>query len=123
MMSKYGNKKTEVDGILFDSKKEADYYLILKAKQKAGEIEGLKMQVPFELLPAIWEDEIRHLKTRDKVVKRLAQRPVRYIADFVYRTVPVGEDVVVDVKGKRTTEYLLKKKMMYALRGIKIMEV
>ena len=48
---KYRNKKVEVDGILFDSKKEANRYMELKLLEKAGEITDLKRQVRYELIP------------------------------------------------------------------------
>lgn len=122
-MNKYLNKKTEVNGILFDSKKEAKYYLLLKHKQEIGEIEDLRLQVSYELIPAVWEDEIKHLKTKDKIVKKQVQRAITYKADFVYRDKVTDTEVIIDVKGMRTKEYKLKKKMMFALKGIKIIEV
>ena len=122
-MRKYRNKKTEVDGILFDSKKEADYYIKLKVRLHTGQISNLQLQVPFELLPSIWKEELKHLKTKDKVVRRCMQKAVNYIADFVYTDNSTGAEVVVDVKGVKTKEYRLKKKMMLALKGIEITEV
>ncbi|MBR5660596.1 MAG: DUF1064 domain-containing protein [Bacteroidales bacterium] len=126
MRSKYGNRKVEVDGIRFDSKKEAGFYLFLKDGVRKGEISDLRLQVPFELIPAIWEDAVIHLKTRDKVVTRCVQKAVHYVADFVFTETATGKEVVVDVKGgkaTRTPEYRLKRKMMRALKGIEITEV
>lgn len=125
MRSKYGNKKVEKDGILFDSKKEAVYYLHLKSRQILGEIKDLKMQVPFQLLPAIYEEETIHLKTKDKVVKKCVQKAVHYVADFVYTDTKSKAMEVVDVKSEATRKdkaYILKKKMMRALLGIEILE-
>ena len=121
IMRKYRNKKIEFDGILFDSKKEGLYYLKLKDMQRNGEITNLRLQVPYELLPAIYKDEIVHLKTKDKTIKKLVQRPVTYVADFVYTK--DGQEYVIDVKGMRLPDYILKKKMMLALNGINIIEV
>lgn len=122
MRSKYGNKKAKHDGIVFDSRRERNRYIILSALQRAGEISDLRMQVTYELLPAIYEMEEKQLKTKVKMVQRCAQRAVHYIADFVYKD-KEGNEVVEDTKGMRTKEYLLKKKMMRALLGIQIKEV
>lgn len=123
MRSKYGNIKTEVDGIVFDSRKEARYYLYLRQRLRDGEIAGLRRQVPYELVPAVYRDETVRLKTKDKTVRRMVQRPVRYIADFVYVDAKTGTPQVIDCKGVRTKEYLIKKKMMLAFHGIEVIEV
>lgn len=119
--NKYHAKKVEFYGITFDSKKEGLYYLKLKDMERRGEITDLRLQVPYELLPAIYRDEVVHLKTKDKVVKKLIQRAVTYVADFVY--VQEGKEVVIDAKGMRLPDYILKKKMMLALKGIEVIEV
>jgi len=126
MRNKFGNHKVTIDGIKFDSRKEAKFYLFLREEQKNGEISDLKLQVPFELIPAIYEEQVIHLKTKDKVVTKCVQKAVYYIADFVYTETATGNQVVVDVKGgtaTKTPEYKLKKKMMRALKGIDIVEV
>lgn len=123
MRSKYGNIKTEVDGIVFDSRKEARYYLYLRQRLCDGEISDLRRQVPYELVPAVYREETVHLKTKDKTVRKIVQRPVRYIADFVYVDVKTGTPQVIDCKGVRTKEYLIKKKMMLAFHGIEVIEV
>ena len=110
-MSKYRNRKVNVDGILFDSIREARRYGELKLLQKGGYISGLQLQVPFELLPS-------QKNAEGKVV----ERKVRYIADFVY-TDRNGQQVVEDAKGCRTEVYLLKKKLMRYVHGIEIKEV
>lgn len=119
---KYHNKRVEYEGIVFDSLKEKRRYCQLQLMEKQGIISDLRMQVPYELLPAIYEDEIVKLKTKTKVVKRCVQKSVKYIADFVYKD-HYGYEVVEDAKGLRTKEYILKKKMMRALLGITINEV
>lgn len=121
-MNKYRNKITYVNGMKFDSKKEALRYLILKDRQDHNEIRDLQMQVPYELLPAVYEKQIVHLKTKDKVVNKCIQRAVNYIADFVYNDSKTGKQVIEDVKGRKTKEYLLKKKMMRAILGLTITE-
>ena len=107
--SKYHNEKTEVDGIVFDSRKEANRYRELKLLEKAGEISGLKLQEKFELIPAIYEYGV------------CVQRAITYVADFVYKE--NGETIVEDVKGMKTDVYKLKKKLMRWKYGIKIREV
>ena len=123
MRPKYGNRKVEKDGILFDSRKEATYYLHLKTLLAKGEIEDLRLQVPYELIPAIYETQTVHLKTKDKTVEKCVQKAVHYVADFVYKDVATGEERVVDTKGFRTKDYILKKKMMRAFLGIAITEI
>ena len=104
-MSKYGNIKTRTsDGIVHDSIKEANRWCELKLLEKAGMIQDLQRQVKFELIP-----------------KQDGERAVSYIADFVYTE--NGKKVVEDVKGMRTKEYKLKKKMMLYFHGIRIREI
>jgi hypothetical protein len=122
MRLKYGNKKSTYDGITFDSKKEMYRYIRLKSMQEEGLISDLRLQVPYELIPAIYEEEIVKLKTKTKVVKRCVQHAVKYVADFVYKD-HYGYEIVEDSKGLRTEGYLLKKKMMRAFLGITIKEV
>jgi len=121
-MRKYRNKKMVVDGIQFDSRREGQYYVKLKLLLAAGEISDLRLQVPYEIIPAIYKDEVKHLKTKDKVVRKCVQRATTYVADFVYVDNATGETKVVDTKGFRTKEYKLKKKMMLAFNGIDIIE-
>lgn len=109
--SKYGNRKTEVLGIMFDSKREADRYLELYIAQKAGAITDLQMQVQFELIP-------KQVDETGKVV----ERAVLYKADFTYRN-SEGQLVVEDAKGERTREYIIKRKLMLYNYGIRIKEV
>ena len=108
-MSKYGNRKITLNGIPFDSQKEAARWQELTLLQRAGQISGLKRQVKFELLPS------------QKVNGEVVERPVNYVADFVYTE--NGETVVEDTKGFRTKEYILKRKMLLWFYGIQIMEV
>lgn len=104
---KYGNHKTEYDGIKFDSKAEADRYKVLKALEIQGIIKGLELQKPYKLCKGRWNNG----------------KPfsISYIADFVYSL--DGEIIVEDVKGFRTEAYQLKKKLMKAVYGIEIVEV
>lgn len=98
-MSKYRNRKRVIDGITFDSGREADRYLELKLLERQGIIEELSLQVPFVLLPAYTNGKGKRI------------REMKYIADFVYTDCETGETVVEDVKGYRTKIYQLKKKL------------
>ena len=84
-MSKYLNRKTEADDILFDSKKEAQTYVLLKARQDRGEISNLARQVPFVLIK-----------------KSKYGRTIKYIADFVFtekrRNHSDGRQIVLHAK-------------------------
>ena len=122
MRSKYGNKKATHNGTIFDSRKERNRYITLLALQKAGEISDLKMQVPFEIIPAVYEKVEKQLKTKVKIVDRCVQKATHYIADFVYKDKD-GNMVVEDVKGSSnilTPEFKLKMKLMRYVHGIQI---
>lgn len=96
--TKYNAKKTEIDGILFDSKREAARYVELKEQEKLGFITNLERQVKFQLLPS------------QKRPDGTTERGSYYYADFCYYR--NGEYVVEDVKGHDTDVYRLKRKMM-----------
>ena len=123
--NKYNAKKVSVDGIEFDSKKEARRYQELLLLQKAGEIYMLERQKMYELLPAQREPDT--VGKRGGVIKgKLLERAVEYVADFVY-TDKNGKTVVEDVKGFREggayAVFVLKRKLMLYRYGIKIIEV
>ena len=128
--TKYKAKKTEVDGITFDSMKEAKRYQELKILEAAGQIKDLRLQVPYELIPAMREPDTIG-KRGGKIKGKLIERAVVYKADFVYQEkldIPFNdqekwEEVVEDVKGMRTKEYILKRKLMLYRYGIRIREV
>lgn len=107
--TKYGNRKEIVDGITFDSEREAARYRVLAARHKAGEITNLKIQVPFVIVPGT---TIAGKKLRARL----------YIADFVYE-MPRGTVIVEDVKGMRTPMYLLKRHLMKVVHNIEIQEI
>ena len=123
---KYNNTKVEIDGIKYDSKKESQRNAYLELMQKQGLISDLKRQVVFELIPTIYEDKVVHLKTKDKIVKRVAQKSVTYKADFTY--IKDGQLVVEDVKASASyaaldKTFILKEKMMRYFHGIVIKRV
>lgn len=114
-MSKYKNIKCKVGTEVFDSRREADRYLELCYLQKAGIITDLARQVKFVLIPAQRE------KTTGTKCGRVIEREVAYIADFVY--IRDGQTVVEDAKGVRTRDYVIKRKLMLYMHGIRIAEV
>lgn len=104
---KYHNKKTEVDGILFDSKAEARYYQELKLRKLAGDVKSFTCQPRYELLPGF-------SKGGNKI------RPMAYIADFeiIHND---GSLEVIDVKGKETEAFKLKRKLFdFTYRDLKL---
>ena len=108
--SKYGNKKVEVDGIVFDSKREARRYLELTLLEKAGEIRNLERQVKFELIPS------------QRIDGKVVERSCDYVADFTYYDKD-GRYVVEDTKGMKTKDYIIKRKLMLYIHKIRIREV
>ena len=110
-MPKYGNRKITRDGIEFDSIKECQRYCELKLMQRAGVISDLQMQVKYELIPA--------QRINGKVVERAAD----YIADFVYFDMTIYRKTVEDTKGFKTKDYIIKRKLMLWVHGIRIQEV
>lgn len=112
-MSKYHSRKVVVDGIVFDSRKEASRYAELKMLEKSGQIQSLQRQKKYELIPS------QYAIVAGK--KKCIERPVCYYADFCY--IENGEEVVEDVKGMKTHEYIIKRKLMLFLHHIRIREI
>ena len=103
--NKYNNKKTIVDGIKFDSEMESHYYIYLKQLKEIGEV------VDFEIQPTFLLQEGFNLNGK-KI------RAITYKADFkvIYKD---GHEEVIDVKGKLTEEFKIKRKMLlYRYRDI-----
>lgn len=111
-MSKYNSRKAVVNGITFDSKKEAARYRELMLMLAAGKIRELKLQPEFTLQEAF--------KTKDGE----PVRAVKYRADFSYMmdTESGVVSVVEDVKGYKTKDYEIKRKLMLG-RGVKVVEI
>lgn len=113
--NKFRAKKKEVDGIVFDSTKEANYYIELKERLDTGDISELELQVPFVLIP-------KQTYKNDKGKDRVAERECRYIADFTYKD-KEGNLHVIDTKGLRLPDYRIKKKLMLWVHKIRIEEI
>lgn len=135
--NKYHSRKVVADGMTFDSRKEYLRWCELSLLAKVGKITNLQRQVKFVLIPAQYEPDTigkRGGKKRGKLI----ERECSYIADFVY-SVPVHtnyeneeghivfadglETVVEDTKGFKTTDYIIKRKLMLHVYGIRINEI
>lgn len=104
-MNKYHARKTAVDGITFDSKREAERWCELRLMLRAGLITSLERQVRYELVPKVGKHRARY-----------------YVADFRYRDMQTEEMIVEDVKGAHTQVYELKKAILRWRYGIEITE-
>lgn len=100
--NKYGAVKTVLDGIAFDSKAEANYYAMLKQREKAGEVANVELQRPFALIAGA-----------GKLVGT-------YRADFTFDDLVEGRWRVIDVKGHDTALSRFKRKFVEALHGVKV---
>lgn len=122
--SKYHARKTTIDGHTFDSKHEAERYLILKSLERQGRIRNLRLQVPFLLIPPQYEESGEVYRSGAKKGKpkppKLVERACEYVADFVY--IENCKTVVEDAKGVKTPEYRIKRKLMLERYDIKIKE-
>jgi hypothetical protein len=108
-MAKYRNKKVTVNGITYDSKKEARRHGELLLLERTGQITKLERQVKYVLIPS------------QRINSKVVEREVSYIADFRY--IQNGELIVEDVKSEITRKeptYVLKRKMMLYFHGIQI---
>ena len=106
---KYRNRAVTLNGDKFDSHKEARRYGELVLLERAGHISDLKRRVRFELIPSQYVDG------------KCVERAVHYVADFVYWK--DGIKIVEDTKGVRTKDYIIKRKLMLYIHGIRIKEV
>ena len=96
--NKYNARKTTVCGIAFDSRREAEYYLLLREKKRLGEIKSIDLQPTYTLLEGF----------RDNQGK--PQKPITYTPDFLVEY-DDGRREVIEVKGMRTRDYFLRKKL------------
>ena len=125
-MSKYHSRKITRDGMTFDSMKEYRRYCELLLLERAGAITELQRQVKFELIPA------------QRIDGKVVERACHYIADFAYMVPTHGQEtdeegnvtfwdgwelVVEDTKGVKTKDYIIKRKLMLYIHGIRVKEV
>lgn len=111
MRNKY-HARAEIDnnGRRFASHKEHRRFKELQLLERAGLISGLKTQVRYLLIPSAYDDD-------GKCIERCCY----YVADFVYRDA-AGHLIVEDCKGVRTQAYIIKRKLMYSVYGVRILE-
>ena len=124
--TKYNASKVTIDNITFDSRKEGKRYQELKLLEKSGAIKDLELQKEFVLIPNQYApDEVVTLKSgKQKTVRgKLLERRVVYKADFCYIDTATGKQVVEDVKGIKLPEYILKRKMLLYIHGIRLVEI
>lgn len=122
-MNKYHNQHVRTsDGIVHDSQREANRWIELKLLERAGKITNLKRQVKFVLIPAQYESSV--VGKNGKLKKgKLLERECYYKADFEYQDKETGELIVEDAKGMQTKDYIIKRKLMLSVYGIRIKEV
>lgn len=108
--NKYGARRGVVAGKKFDSLAESRRFAELSRLQRLGVITDLRRQVPFELIPTQYDEE-----------GKLLERAVTYRADFTYER--DGALVVEDVKGVRTKDFVIKRKLMLYIHKIKLVEI
>lgn len=110
MRNKYNNKTLVIDGESFDSQKEYKFYQSLKHLESKGLIKNLQRQVKFTLIPKQYDEN-----------GKLVERALSYYADFVF--IKDNQKYVLDVKGVKTKEYIIKRKLMYYVYKILLIEV
>ena len=109
MANKYGSRKVTRDGMTFDSQKEYRRFCELRLLERAGKVTDLQRQVKFELIPS------------QRIGGKVVEKACTYVADFVYTE--NGRKVVEDTKGFKTKDYIIKRKLMLWVHGIKIKEI
>jgi hypothetical protein len=102
-----GTQRVTVQGIKFDSKREANQYLLLRDQEKRGEIRGLRLQVPFMLLGKYGP------------ILTPTGRTMTYRADFVFWDVLQARERVLDAKGHQTDVSVMKLAIM-AAQGVQV---
>lgn len=123
--NKYGSRKVMRDGLVFDSLLEYRRWRELLLLERAGKIQDLRRQVSFELIPAQYEEiptgeyYVRGEKKGQEKIKRVCvEQSVCYVADFVYTE--DGRQIVEDSKGFETKDFIIKRKLLLWVHGIKL---
>lgn len=108
---KYHNKKIIRNGEKWDSIKEYQRWVELCILEQGSLISDLRRQVKYILIPS------------QRIDGKVVERECAYYADFVYKDNETGQTVVEDTKGIKTKDYIIKRKLMLYVHGIRIMEV
>lgn len=108
---KYHNKKIIRNGEKWDSIKEYQRWVELCILEQGSLISDLRRQVKYVLIPS------------QRIDGKVVERECSYYADFVYKDNETGLTVVEDTKGIKTKDYIIKRKLMLYVHGIRIMEV
>ena len=132
--NKLNNRTITIDGIEFQSIREGQRYSELKLMQRAGIISNLEIQKKYELIPAQYETvetgeyyKQGKKKGQPKTKRVCIEQALSYVADFVYEE--NGNTIVEDSKGFRDpssapyAKFVIKRKLMLWIHGIKIREV
>lgn len=124
--SKYNNRKVEYDGMVFDSKKEAQRWRYLEEMQNEGKIKNLQRQVKFLLIKTQREPDT--IGPRGGIKKgKVIERECDFIADFVYMDANTNEMIVEDIKGYKQEGaykvFTIKRKLMLERYGIRVKEL
>lgn len=119
--NKYNARIYKVGNEVFHSRKELHRYEELLLLEKAGQIHNLRREVKYLLIPCQREIVWKNGKPRQG---KVIERECSYIADFVYEE--NGQTIVEDVKGgsaTKTDAYIIKRKLMLYVHGIRVREV
>lgn len=120
--NKYHANKIEINGEKFDSMKEFRRFSYLKDLEEKGEISDLRRQVKYILIPTQREPD--SVGARGGIKKgKMIEKECSYFADFVYKIPGAEKEIVEDTKGFRTTDYIIKRKLMLYIYGIRIKEL
>lgn len=110
---------------IFDSQKELDRWDMLQIMEQRGEISELQRQVPYVLIPSQYIKVWKTVRKKEVLKDKRVEAPITYKADFQYR-LPDGKLIVEDVKSavtRRLPEYVMKRKLMLWIHGIKLTEI
>ncbi len=110
---------------IFDSQKELDRWEMLQIMEQRGQISELQRQVPYVLVPSQYIKVLKTVRKKEVLKNKRVEAPITYKADFQYR-LPDGKLIVEDVKSEITRklpEYVMKRKLMLWIHGIKLTEI